>query len=262
MTLSVILLMAAFCASAVYSAGSADKARQILEKTSEKYSVLLNENDEGIKSIAAKISIKGGGQVPMGGGGGSMPLDVDMAIEIYFSRPKNLYLGISGSLGNAVIVASGTEKVVTTIILPSMKQFAVIDMPEDIAEKTQKYNPQEPNNEIEKMWDEAILVYDGMQNMKAGKAHKITIKAKDPMEEGSATVYILDGTWDPVGIEIKDPEKGALVIEFEQLELNTKISKSQFVPDTKGYTKIKSEDLLGAVMMQVMGAMMQSGGIE
>jgi len=260
LTVFLIFVMTTSCITVVCLQESSDKARQILEKTYEKYSDLLKEDGTGLESIAAKISIKGGGQVPVGDSG-SMPMEIDAAVEIYVSKPKNLYLGISGSLGNATLVVSGKEKVVTTIILPSVKQFAIIDMPPTVIEQTQKYSSEEKPEEVEKALDDAILTYEGLQNTKMGKAHRIAIKAKDTTKKGSITIYILDGKWDPVGVEINDPDSGAVAIEFQKLELNTKIPDSRFVPDTKGYTKIETEQLLGAIMMQVMGSMMQGGGM-
>jgi outer membrane lipoprotein-sorting protein len=260
LTIFLVFVLTASYASVAYSQESSEKAKQILENTYKKYSDLARKEGEGLKSVAAKVSIKGGTQVPMGGSGGSMPLDVDAIIELYVRRPHYLYVDISGNLGNVKIAVAGKEKVTAMIMLPSTKQFAAIDVPEEVIQKMQKRmqedDPQEPDK-MEELWKEVILTYEGTQSTEAGKAHKIAIKPKDPSEKSSLTAYILDDKWDPARFEINEPEEGGkLVIEFEKLELNIDIPDERFVPDTKGYTQVSEKDLATVIMMQVMSTMM------
>jgi len=257
----LVFALAVSCISAVYSQESSEEAKQILEKTFQKYRDLFRKDGKGLNSIEAQISIKGGGQMPMGGSD-SMPLDVDATVEIYAARPHQLYLSISGNLGNAKIAVAGKEKVTATIVLPSTKQFAVIDVPEKTIQRMEKDDPQEPDR-MEEFWKEVIVVHEGTQTTEAGKAHKITAKPKDPSEETFITAYILDNKWDPVRLEVNDPEEGSkLVIEFGNLELNIDIPDERFVLDTKGYTQVSDKDLTTAIMMQIMTAVMQQGKEE
>jgi outer membrane lipoprotein-sorting protein len=261
LTVFLVFALAASCISVVYSQESSEEAKQILEKTYRKYSDLFKKDGKGLKSIVTKISIKGSSQMPMGDSG-SMPLDVDATVEIYFARPYYLNLGILGNLGNAKIIVAGKEKVTANIFLPSTKQFAAIDVPREAIQRMQADDPQKPDR-MEEFWKEVILTYEGTESTKAGKAHKINIKPKDTSEKSFVTAYILDGKWDPARLEISDPEEGGkLVIEFEKLELNIDIPDERFVPDTEGYTQISDKDLTTAVMMQIMGAMMQQGKEE
>lgn len=251
----LIFVLSASFVSVVYSEESSEKAKQILENTYKKYSDLVKKDAKGLKSIAAKVSIKGSGQMPMGGSG-SMPLDIDATVELYAAQPHDLNLEISGNLGNAKIVVSGKDKMTATIMLPVTKQFATMDLPQRISQQLQKDDPQKPDK-MEDLWKEAILTYDGMQNMKVGKAHKITIKPKDPAEKGFVTVFILDDKWDPARLEVNDPEGGKLIVEVEKLEPNVNIPDKKFVPDTAGYTQIPNQQIMGVIMMQIMTSMMQ-----
>jgi len=256
LTALLVFALTASLVSAV-SAASSDKAKEIIEKTVEKYSDMIKKDGKDMKSFAAKISIKGGGQVPMGQGGG-MPLSVDAAIEIYVAKPHNMYLEISGNLGNAIVVVGGDEKVTATIMLTGTKQFATMDVPDNAIKEFQKEEETatvEPGR-MEDFYKSVILSYEGTENVKAGKAHKIVIDPQDSAEKASITVYILDGKWDPVKFVIASEEANA-IIEFDRMEVNAKIPASRFVPNTAGYAQISEKDLTTALMMQVMAAMMQ-----
>lgn len=255
LTTLLVFALTASLISAVYSQESSDKAKQILEKTVKKYTDMIKESGD-MKSFAAKLSIKGGGQIPMGGG---MPLGVDIAIEIYVAKPHNLYLDLSGNLGNATVVVGGKEEITATIMLSGTKQFATMAVPieaiKKIQEEADEEDPEKPEK-MEELWEALILGYEGTENVKAGKAHKITITPRDSAEKGSIIVYILDGKWDPARIEIVS-EKANGIIEFDMLEINAKISDDRFVPNTAGYTPISEKDLKTALMMLLMTAMMQ-----
>ena len=254
LTALLVFALTASLVSAV-SAASSDKAKEIIEKTVEKYSDMIKKDGKDMKSFAAKISIKGGGQVPMGDSG--MPLSVDAVIELYVAKPHNMYLEISGNLGNAIVVVGGDEKVTATIMLTGTKQFATMDIPDNAIKEFQKEEsaPVE-SGKMEEFFEEVILSYEGTENVKAGKAHKIVVDPQDSTGEASITVYILDGKWDPVKFEIASEEANA-IIEFDRMEVNAKIPASRFVPNTAGYAQISEKDLTTALMMQVMAAMMQ-----
>ncbi len=258
LTTLLVFALTASLISAVYSQESSEKAKQILEKTVKKYSDILKKSSDDMKSFATKLSIKGGGQVPMGDAGG-MPLGIDIAIEIYVAKPHNLYLDLSGNLGNITVVVGGKEKVTATIMLSSTKQFATMDVPieaiKKIQEEAEEDDPEKPER-MEELWEALILGYEGTENVKAGKAHKITVKSRDPAEKGSVIVYILDGKWDPVRVEVVSEEANASM-EFDKLEINANIPDERFVPNTAGYTPISEKDLKTALMMQLMTAMMQ-----
>ena len=136
LTTLLVFALTASLVSAV-SAASSDKAKEIIEKVAKKYGDMLKKDGKDMKSFEAKISIKGGGQVPMGEGGG-MPLSVDAAIEIYVAKPHNLYLEISGNLGNAIVVVGGKDKVTATIMLTGTKQYATMDVPDSAIKEFQK----------------------------------------------------------------------------------------------------------------------------
>ena len=258
--ITLALVLTAFCVSAVYSEESSEKAKQILEKTFNKYMDLIKKDGEGVESVAAKLSLKGGGDFPMGDD--TMPLDLDVVLEIYVRRPRDFFISIAGNLGNAAVVVSGERKQVT-VLLPNTKQFANLDVPEDAfdVEPEVEDEPQvEPR--IEELWEQAVVLYEGMEDTKAGNAHKITLKSIDTPDEGVVTVHILDGKWDPARLAFSKPEEADLVLEIEKLELNQEISDDKFVPDTAGYTEVTQEQLTTLIMMQVMGAMMQGGGAQ
>lgn len=254
--ITLTLVIATLCVSTVCAQESSEKAKEILEKVFNKYVDLIKKDGEGIKTVAAKLSLKGGANMPMG----NMPLNLDVVLEIYVERPGNFSISLAGNLGNATIVVSEAKKEMT-IILPSTKQFATLDLPEIFDTEPEVEGEPEKEPRIEDLWEAAIVTYEGMEQTKAGKAHKIALKPKDPSETSVVTIYILDGKWDPARFELKDSEKGNLVVEIEKLELNKKISSDKFVPNTEGYTGVTQDQLLMIVMMQVMGAM-QSGGAE
>jgi hypothetical protein len=260
-----VFLAVVLITSCAKSSDNPKDPKQILEKTVEKYRELVKKDGKGVKSMEAKVSIKGGGQLPMGDSG-SMPLDIDAIVEIYVSQPHNLYLDISGNLGNARFIVSGKEKPTATIMLPATKQFATMDVPDQIKKQIDeaqepKEDPQEPDS-MEDLWKQVILEYDGTENLKIGKAQKIIIKPKDPAEKSFLTAYILDGKWDPARLEITEEEGSNLLIEFEKLELNAKIPDGKFVPDTEGYTEVTQQTIFGSIMMQIMSSMMQKSTEE
>ena len=159
LTTLLVFAITASLISAVYSQESSEKAKQILEKTVKKY--MIKKSSEDMKSFAAKLSIKGGGQVPMGEAGG-MPLSVDAVIEIYVAKPHNLYLDLSGNLVNATVVVGGEEKVTATIMLTGTKQFATMDIPDNAIKEFQKEEsaPVE-SGKMEEFFEEVILSYEG-----------------------------------------------------------------------------------------------------
>lgn len=261
-----VFLAVVLITSCAKSSDNPKDPKQILEKTVEKYRELVKKDGKGVKSMEAKVSIKGGGQLPMGDSG-SMPLDIDAIVEIYVSQPHNLYIDISGNLGNARFVVSGKEKPTATIMLPGTKQFATMDVPDQIkkqidkAQEPEEADSQEPDS-MEELWKQVILEYDGTENLKIGKAHKIIIKPKDPAEKSFLTAYILDGKWDPARLEITEEGGSNLLVEFEKLELNAKIPDEKFVPDTEGYTEVTQQAITASIMMQIMSSMMQKSTEE
>ena len=256
----LVLMLAAFCASVVCVAATDEKAKEILEKTYNKYTDLIKKSGSDIQSLAAKITIKGGGELPMGNNGGAMPLNVNATLELYFAQPRNLYIALVGNLGNATVIVSGEANKVATIMLPGTRQFAKIDVPEErMADMDEVAEEPPPVGEVLK---DANVTYDGIAETKLGKAHKIKLQFDNPNSEGGVTVYILDGKWDPVRVDINVEEKLNVVVEFEKLEINEKVPASQFVPNTEGYTEISQDELGTVIMMQVMSAMMQGGGME
>lgn len=261
-----VFLAVVLITSCAKSSDNPKDPKQILEKTVEKYRELVKKDGKGVKSMEAKVSIKGGGQLPMGDSG-SMPLDIDAIVEIYVSQPHNLYIDISGNLGNARFIVSGKEKPTATIMLPGTKQFATMDVPDQIkkqidkAQEPEEADSQEPDS-MEELWKQVILEYDGTENLKIGKAHKIIIKPKDPAEKSFLTAYILDGKWDPARLEITEEGGSNLLVEFEKLELNAKIPDEKFVPDTEGYTEVTQQAITASIMMQIMSSMMQKSTEE
>ena len=158
-------------------------------------------------------------------------------------------------------MVGGEEKVTATVILKGTNQFAVIDIPQDALKDIQKEEEVVDVGETERMeefWKSVTVGYEGTENLKAGKAHKITLKPNDPEEKGSAIIHILDGKGDPARIEVV-AEEGNAVIEFDMLEVNKDIPADKFVPQTAGMTPISQKDLTTALMMQLMTAMMQQG---
>jgi len=258
--ITLALVLTTFCVSALHAEESSEKAKGILKKAFNKYVDLIKKDGKGIKTVAAKLSLKGGGNVPMGNS--SMPLDLDVVLEIYVERPRNIYISLAGNLGNAIVVVSGAKKEVT-FMLPNTKQFATLDVPEEVFD-TEPEAEGEPEKEpnIEELWEEAIVTYEGTEQTKTGKAHKIVLKPRDTSETSVVTIHILDGKWDPARFELNDTEKGNLVVEIENLEVNKKISKGKFVPKTEGYVGVTQDELLMTVMMQVMGAMQQGDSAE
>ena len=87
-TLFLVLVMTVSCIAVAYSQESSEKAKQIVEKTFQKYSDLLKKDGKSLNSVAVKLSIKGSGQIPMGGSG-NMPLDIDVIVELYAARPHH-----------------------------------------------------------------------------------------------------------------------------------------------------------------------------
>ena len=179
--ITLALMLTTFCVSAVYLEESSEEAKQILEKTFNKYMDLIKKDGTGVKSVAARLSLKGGGQVPMGDD--TMPLDLDVVLEIYAERPRNLYISLVGNLGNAAIVVSGEKKQVT-VLLPNTKQFATLDVPEDTFDvEPEAEGAPEEMPRIEELWKQVIVTYAGTEETKIGKAHKIELKPRDPSEK-------------------------------------------------------------------------------
>lgn len=257
--LASMLIMS--CSESAVKSGDPKDAKEILKKTIDKYIDLIKEDGKKVKSVEAKVSIKGGGQLPMGESGG-MPLDIDANIDIYASKPRNLYLEISGNLGNARVVISGKEEQTATLMLPGMKQFATMDVPEQLTKEIEEAQDPQANDRMEEFWKQVILEYEGTENLEAGKAHKIIIKPKDPVEKSFITVYILDGKWDPARLEFSEEGGSNLLVDFEKLEVNTKIPDERFVPDTEGYTEVSQQQITTAIMMQIMSSMMQKSAEE
>ncbi len=83
--ITLVLMIATLCVSAVCAQESDEKAKQILEKVFNKYVDLIKKDGEGIKTVAAKLSLKGDANMPMG----NMPLNLDVVLEIYVERPGN-----------------------------------------------------------------------------------------------------------------------------------------------------------------------------
>jgi len=242
-------------ASCAFSQQASEKAKQIMERTLQKYSALFKEDGKGIKSMASRLSIKGGGQMKMGSSG-SMPLDIDMAIDIYAAQPQRLRFDISGNLGNAQLIVIGNKPILTaTMILPITKQFTTLSLSGKLTE------PMLTDNR-EAVWKGTILTYIGMENLKEGKAHKINLRSTKPSDKSSVTVYVLDKKWDPIRFDINDPKSGNYTIEVEKLELNVSIPGEKFEPDIKGYTRISTQQLGTVIMMQIMAATMQGGQVR
>jgi len=61
-----------------------------------------------------------------------------------------------------------------------------------------------------------------------------------------------------VRLEIKDPNGGNMVVDFEELKLNVPIPPDTFEPKTSGYTQVSKEQFTGIIMMQIMTSAMQS----
>lgn len=255
---AMVIMMTASCSKSD-EVGTPEKAKQILEKSFQKYSELTKKEGRDVRSVVAKAIIKGRGQLPLGGGSGNMPMNVDAAVEIYAAKPRNLYLDISGNLGNAkIIIVEKEQKATVTVILPATKQFAIMDMPEQVVKKTQPEGAQKPEtDQFEEFLKQASLEYGGTEGTKAGKAHKIIIRSNKPEDKGVVTAYILDRKWDPQRIEIASGEGGLVTVEFEKLELNVDIPDKKFVPDTQGYTQVNNQQLMSVIMMQLMAGMMQ-----
>jgi outer membrane lipoprotein-sorting protein len=256
-SLMVILLIFAFATSCVKSSNnSPEKAKEVMEKSFKKYEGLVDKSGKNFNSVAIKAAIKGNGELPAGGTDSKMPINIDAVVELYFVKPGNIYIDISGNIGNAKIIASDKEKNMATLILPGMKQFAIIDLPKQIIQETQEKKPNEPDRS-EKFFQTTVLEYLGTEKTKSGKAHKILVKNKDPKDTSTITAYILDRKWDPARFDINNPDGGAIVIDFDKLELNAKVPDSRFVPDTAGYTKVNNQQITAAIMMQLMSSMMQ-----
>ncbi|MBD3182647.1 hypothetical protein GF312_10165 [Candidatus Poribacteria bacterium] len=238
-----------------------ESAREILEKTYDKYSDLFKNDAKELKTIDAKITVKGGANLPMGEGG-EMPMEIDVALEMKAKQPQMFYLDISGNLGNAILVASGkdgeTGKPKATLMLPSTKQFAVLDAPDNFMNQIPE-DEQEEEQKKEEILEKAILEHEGMVNLKNGRAHKIIIKSKNPSENSHVVVYILDKKWDPARLEMYEAGENKAVVEFEKLDLNKNISDREFMPNTEGYKEVTQNQIVTIIMMQVMASMMQKG---
>lgn len=228
--------------SAVLSQQSSEKARQILEKTFEKYGDLFKENGKGLWSVVSKLSIKSKANVAKSE---RTSIDLNAMVELYIMKPYNFFLNIAGGSGSVQIVIPGKKPLVATAILPVTKQFTTVTISEKAFKGIQL-------SDREKFWEGIILNYYGIQNTKAGKAHKINMRSRKPSEKGSSTIYILDEKWDPVRLEINDPASGSTVIELEELKLNMNIPREKFVPKVKGYTQISGSQLTINAIMQMI----------
>lgn len=234
--------------SFTFASQSSDTAKMVLEKTLDKYDGLFNENHNGIKDISSKLSIKGGRSIKVGNSG-SMLVDLDLNIDFYASQPNKFYFDISGNLGKAKVFLEGEDFNLATIILPTIKQFTIINVPERIAKR---YHDLQSSESRENIWKNSILEYNGIQNFKVGKVHKITIKQATLSGQSSTVLYILDKKWDPVRFELEDSQGTVITISVEDLNLRAKTPKEKFIPNTNGYTQITSQQLISAIMMQIM----------
>ena len=250
-------MLTAFWVSTAFSQESDAKAKEIVEKTFNKYLNLIKKEGNDVTSMAAKLLIKGGGMVPMGDN--AMPMNLNVVLEIYVEKPRNFSASLVGNLGNAAVVMEG-EKKKLTVLLPNTKQFAVIDVPDSAFEDIEKEvdNPEEEPN-LDELWKNTVAKYAGTEDTKLGKAHKLVFTPKDTSEEGTLTIHILDGKWDPARVEFSQGEDTNVVIEIDKLDVNGKIPADKFVPHTEGFTEVTQDQLTTLIMMQVMGAMMGGG---
>lgn len=253
-----ILLLLSIQISPISTEQSADTAKMILEKTLDKYNGLFNKDNNDVKNITSKLLIKGGKSIKMGNSG-SMSVDLNLDIDFYASQPNNFYLDISGNLGKAQIFVTREDLNLATIILPIIKQFSIINVPERIAKR---YYDIQSSEGRENIWKNSILEYNGIQTLKVGKAHKITIKPAALSVKGSTVLYILDKKWDPVRFEFEDAQGMLITIDIEKLNLKAKIPKEKFIPDTNGYTQITPQQLTSAIMMQIMALGIQGAQMK
>lgn len=247
--LLISIFLSAFLASA-NALDSSQKARSILEKTFKKYDALFSENMKGISSATVKMSVKGQGRLdPKATSTPSLLMDAN--IELYAVQPNKMFLNITGNMGNIQIVIPGKKPITAMMILPIAKQFTTMPVPD----KT--FRGLQPQSR-EKFWQDNILSYDGIKTIKNLKAHKITIKSKNPKLKETQVVYILDQKWDPIRYEVDDPVSGNTVVNFDEIKINSFIPPDKFVPKTNGFTQISKEQFMGAVVMQIVTSTMQS----
>jgi len=244
------ILLSMFLTSIAYSEESSAKAKSILEKTFSKYDALFSEDMKGVNSAVVKINIKGEGSINSQSGS-TPPLLLDAKIELYVAQPNKMFLNVTGNLGNLQVVVPDKKPMTATTILPTTKQFAI--MP--ISQKT--LGGIQPQGR-EKFWVETTVLYGGMQTINEKQAHKIILKSNNPKQKENVFLYILDKKWDPVRLEIKDPNGGNMVVDFEELKLNVPIPPDTFEPKTSGYTQVSKEQFTGIIMMQIMTSAMQS----
>lgn len=227
---------------------SSKTAKIILEKTLDKYSGFFNKNNNEVSNITSKLLIKGGRSIKMSNTG-NISFDLDLNVDFYASQQNNFLFDISGNLGKAQIFLEREDLNLATIILPAIKQFTILNVPERIAKRY--YDFQSPESR-ENIWKNSILEYNGIQDIKAGKVHKITIKNASLSGQNSTVLYILDKKWDPVRFELYDSMGMAITIDVEKLNLKAKTPKEKFIPDTNGYAQITPQQLNSAIMMQIM----------
>ena len=249
----VVLVLGTVTLAYPLDEASSAKAREILEKVLLKYDGLFRDDGKGIKSVASRLSIKGDMSTKAGNTGSNM-LNIDVSVELYASQPNSYYMNVSGNLGNLLIVIPDKKPLMATLVLPNTRQFATMNFPEKNARSFEKLQSERDRNQ---MWKDLILEYEGIQDMKSGKAHRIKVRSKKPSNKQITTFYILDKRWDPVRIEMDDPTRARFVIDIDKLEFNGKIPAEQFTTETKGYTKITQQQVTAALMMQIMSAAMQ-----
>ncbi len=252
----IVISLLSIQSTTTYADQSSDTAKMILEKTLDKYDGLFSKNHNGIESISSKLLIKGGRNINMGNSG-NMTVDLDLSVDLYAEQPNKFFLDISGNLGKAQVFLEREDFNLATIILPTIKQFTIINVPERIGKRYHNLQSIEGRENIMK---NSTLEYNGTQNFKAGKVHKITIKQASPSGQSSTVFYILDKKWDPIRIELADPQGMVVTIDIEKLNSKTKIPKEKFIPNTNGYTQIAPQQLTSAIMMQIMASGI--GGVQ
>lgn len=237
---------------------SSNTAKMVLEKTLDKYSRLFSKNHSDAENITSKLLIKGGRSIKMGNSG-NIFVDLNLDVDLYVSQSNNFYLDISGNLGKAQIFLEKEYLNLATIILPVIKQFSIINVPERIAKR---YNDLRSLEGRENIWKNSVLEYNGVQDFKVGKVHKITIKSAILPAKSSTVIYILDKKWDPVRFELEDAQGMAVIIDVQKLNFKAKIPKEQFIPDTDGYTQITPQQLTSAIIMQIMALGIQGSQMK
>lgn len=228
------------------------KARDIIVRALQKYDDLFEDEDGKQKGVKVNMTVNGENRIKMGTSN-SVPVVIDMDVQMYLAQPGVICFDISGNLGSFKGLMD--DENMLTLSLPSTKQFAITTIPSRYLRLLKLLRTKDYNNES--IWKDVSLKYVGSKMLKQGKTHVIKIEPQRVMDWKAVMVYILDKKWDPIRLEAVNTSNGVLNAEVNELKFVSNMPDERLKLDINGYTQLTPQQILSAIMVQSMSETMQ-----